>query len=1087
MRKMVATLVVMLMGQVLCASTLGGISDAVRESGIKAGIVVHLGCGDGRETARMLVNDKLLVQGLDTDPRDVAAARKYLSAQGIYGKTTVSHFDGKRLPYADNLVNLVVADAPGDVTEAEVLRVLAPLGSAIIGGKTVAKPWPKAIDEWGHFLHGPDNNAVAKDSVVGMPRNIQWINGPKWQRSHEEFSTVSVAVSSAGRLFYIVDRSPQAYISFNPHWKLVARDAFNGMLLWERDVPAWVDHMRQFRSGPAHLQRRLVAKGDSVYVTLGLDAPLSKLDAATGETLKVYEGTEWTEEVIAEDDSLYLLVGSSETSRFGSGLFDRDEPPMRKERFMVALDEADGNERWRIDGKGENFIMPLGMALSGGKLFYHNVKGLGCVDPQTGTQHWFHERPVVGTRYGFSTSTLVATPEVVLLADKDPAHKQSKDLPVADGDIKWAVGGWDQAPLKGGRTGIGFVTAYATGSGKELWKAPCAEGYNVPVDVLVNDGLVWIGPFHRRVAAKQGVDLKTGQVMKTISTKGDPVGMVHDRCYRNKASSSFIFTCRDGIEVHDYEKGWIRNNSWTRGPCQFGIMPCNGLMYVPTDPCACHLKTRIHGFKAYSSQRLSTVGKPLAVEQRLVKGPAYRTIDATDAEGLSDDWPGYRNDIARSGATSARVTLSETPKWSARLGGTLTQPVVAGGMVYLASREANTIFALDSASGNVKWRYVAGGTIDSSPTVYNGRVLFGCADGRVYCLDARSGQMAWVFTAAPEERQVCIHGQLQSMWPVHGSVIVNNNEVTFTAGRSSFLGGGLYFYRLNAATGEILAQNVISHVNPETEQQLGPKETGFDGVGVVSDLLTSDGESCFLKHLCLNREGQDSPSTVPHLFSPTSLLDEEWFVRSYWTYAPSILGAGYGGWARTANANPAGRILSLQGDVVYGYGRREAKGGRVGHRSNHYVLFAMNKEMGSAATYVDKNGKKRKRPPAKQFIWQQEFPLTVRAMVATADSLIVAGVPNVGSRPKPIDPKQFPERAQEAKQENHRLQFENPEEALDAFRGKQGAFIHVVSPEDGRTLKTVPLESMPVHDGMSAANGKLFITLKNGVVTCYGK
>jgi hypothetical protein len=146
----------------------------------------------------------------------------------------------------------------------------------------------------------------------------------------------------------------------------------------------------------------------------------------------------------------------------------------------------------------------------------------------------------------------------------------------------------------------------------------------------------------------------------------------------------------------------------------------------------------------------------------------------------------------------------------------------------------------------------------------------------------------------------------------------------------------------------------------------------------------------------------------------------------------------------------------------------------------------MKKEMGPAVTYVDKKGKKRKRQPAKQYIWQQEFPLTVRSMVATADTLFVAGVPNVGRRPQPIDPQKFPEKAQREEQENHRLRFENAGEALGAFRGNQGAFIQAVSPEDGSTLKAIPLDSMPVHDGMSAANGKLFISLKNGVVSCYG-
>ncbi|MHC4434836.1 MAG: hypothetical protein ACYTBS_23605, partial [Planctomycetota bacterium] len=35
--------------------------------------------------------------------------------------------------------------------------------------------------------------------------------------------------------------------------------------------------------------RRLVAQGDRVYVTLGLDDPISLLDAATGETVATYQ------------------------------------------------------------------------------------------------------------------------------------------------------------------------------------------------------------------------------------------------------------------------------------------------------------------------------------------------------------------------------------------------------------------------------------------------------------------------------------------------------------------------------------------------------------------------------------------------------------------------------------------------------------------------------------------------------------------------------------------------------------------------------------------------------------------------------
>ena len=33
----------------------------------------------------------------------------------------------------------------------------------------------KEIDEWTHYLHGPDNNAVADDTRVGPPRYMQWV------------------------------------------------------------------------------------------------------------------------------------------------------------------------------------------------------------------------------------------------------------------------------------------------------------------------------------------------------------------------------------------------------------------------------------------------------------------------------------------------------------------------------------------------------------------------------------------------------------------------------------------------------------------------------------------------------------------------------------------------------------------------------------------------------------------------------------------------------------------------------------------------------------------------------------------------
>ena len=101
-------------------------------TGVKGGLVVHVGCGDGKLTAALRANDIYLVQGLDTDGAGIAEARKSLHAAGVYGKVTINQFDGKHLPYVKDMVALVVAENLGDVTMDEVRRVLAPNGVAYI-------------------------------------------------------------------------------------------------------------------------------------------------------------------------------------------------------------------------------------------------------------------------------------------------------------------------------------------------------------------------------------------------------------------------------------------------------------------------------------------------------------------------------------------------------------------------------------------------------------------------------------------------------------------------------------------------------------------------------------------------------------------------------------------------------------------------------------------------------------------------------------------------------------------------------------------------------------------------------------------
>jgi hypothetical protein len=128
---------------------------------VSGGFVVHIG-NIGERTVALRTSDRYYVQGLSSKSGEVRAARAAINALGCYGPVTVSQRTGERLAHIAELVNLVVVDEiDTGPDEAEIRRVLAPNGVALIRSsnrwKRIVKPWPKAIDEWTHYLHDPSN------------------------------------------------------------------------------------------------------------------------------------------------------------------------------------------------------------------------------------------------------------------------------------------------------------------------------------------------------------------------------------------------------------------------------------------------------------------------------------------------------------------------------------------------------------------------------------------------------------------------------------------------------------------------------------------------------------------------------------------------------------------------------------------------------------------------------------------------------------------------------------------------------------------------------------------------------------------
>jgi len=1064
-------------------------------AGIAGGLVVHVGCGDGRLTAALCAAESFLVEGLDTDPAQVAAARDYFLSQGLSGRVAARRFDGRRLPYVDNLVRLLVIDRHSGVSPEEAMRVLAPEGVLLVrtreGWQKRIKPRPAEIDRWTHYLHDASNNAVAQDSLVGPPRHMQWLAAPLWSRNHHKLASISSVVSDGARIFYIVDEATCADMNVPGKWSLTARDASSGVLLWKRRLPDWAWTGQKFRSGPVQLPRTLVADGQRVYAPLGLGAPVSALDAATGKVLATYEDTKSAEELIAGDGMLLAVCGAplAEHAMVGPGAAGRPAFPNRKS--VVAVDAAAGKTLWRWSEPRERRIMPMTLSAAQKRAYVVAGQQVVCLDLPTGRVLWDGVQTAVAA--GAESNSHPASAQTSAQSGKQPARakrtqkaaagRKARPKPTGRGP------GWSVATLVVQQGVVlyadrGELAALDAQTGKPLWSCPCPAGFRSPSDVFVINGLVWLGPDF-----SAGRDLKTGQVKQTSNAVKQiwTVGH-HHRCYREKATSQWILTNYRGIEFLDLTDGRHTRNNWVRGVCQYGIMPCNGLIYAPPHACGCFMEAKLYGFWALAPERPAEKGnQPASQPGPLERGPAFEAAlsKREPSQAGAADWPTLRHDPLRSGSTPVELPERLALRWHTGAGIRLSAPVVAEGTLLVSDIDAHRLLALDAQTGAVRWSRVVGGRVDSPPTIQAGRALFGCADGWVYCLRLSDGQLVWRFRAAPEALSTVALDRVESVWPVRGSVLVLDGVAYFAAGRSTYLDGGIHVYALDAANGKLLAHECLKRGHPrvvdpatlpDAEQMarhfvqnatdyktfVDPdRSDAFSMAGTTNDVLTSDGESVYLRHLRLDRNCRPQKDWGRHLFSTSSLLDDAENHRSHWMLGTgdfSRLGVAYS-WIAYRPGNyggrfcvPYGLMLSFDEKTVWGVAR---KGGTA-----DYSLFAEAKGPLGIDEPHQRDCRQATPENARKFQWSVPLGIRPRAMLRAGKTLALGGMPWPAADAGAAEPGRAPAGAQ--------------------GRGVLALF----AVADGRAIGQVKLPASPVWDGMAVAEKRLFLTLEDGTVVC---
>ncbi len=1001
--------------------------DPVKVAGLRGGLVVQLGVSDTEHPAAWSRTGRYLTQLLSPEVAAVAEARKALQARGHYGLVTAAPWSNpRRLPFAENLVNLLVVRdfaAP----DAELFRVVAPGGTILVtdprqfsfsrlaaagfasvreaGGMLLArKPRPDSMDEWTHPRHDADGNAVSRDTQVGPPERVRWIA--------PAIAEVEGMVTAAGRNFY---------------GGVLARDGFNGLRLWHRDLERGGLDAAKFRfpgcsSGvarPLASARYLLAVSQNKTVAL---------DAATGEVVREFPGAPRPREMLYRGN--LLVVADKQQAR--AFRLDTGRPvwswPAREARQMVANDEVVA----LIHGLVRRGEKPEAVAL----------------DLRTGKVRWRRsDYPWLGD-----------VRRLVLHADY----------------LAFEVSSWND---EDSGNALHIVEAR---TGAPVWEKEFPPGMNHRRQaraMFVGDRLWVLHGGKVNTAIKEqlkhvpvevsALDFLSGRTLATY-----PAGLAH--CFPPVATPNYLFA--GVLDMTDLRTGRLTANRITKANCstEHGWIPANGLIYTTPKHCTCWPMLRGYTALAPGAPLTEAVLKgPLdEVSFALERGPA-RPDPRAPAPG-PEDWPLYRSDAARSGGTAAAGPVSLAVRWSVTVApredvalfsgvarqpilwdwredafvkGPLSAPTVARGRVYVTRPHAHEVLALDADTGEVRWRFTADGRVDTPPAIHRGLCLFGTHGGSVYALRADTGGLAWRLRAGLGEEQIVAYGQLESPWPVPGAVLIRDDVAYFVAGRQPFADGGVLVFAVDPQTGQ---RRWARRVN--TVPQRGYYENSaleFDPV----DLLHAEGDYVTMSRWRFTREGKPLPVDKWQAFARLGAgAGRVWVPRGSWTYGPRHM-------KRFAAEPPRRPLVVFRDHSVFSLlngtttlFRRDFSAADLEHFNARWMT-------GWEAQKIEREGGRPFRTDriAKKAVW-------------TAD---VFSPPNSRPRKKAKAPGHNAVRAL-ALAGNGRL-----------YAVHQDGRLKVLSTTDGKVLAATQVPE-PVWDGLAIARGRLYLATQTGRLLCLG-
>ncbi|MGM0490239.1 MAG: PQQ-binding-like beta-propeller repeat protein, partial [Planctomycetota bacterium] len=123
------------------------------------------------------------------------------------------------------------------------------------------------------------------------------------------------------------------------------------------------------------------------------------------------------------------------------------------------------------------------------------------------------------------------------------------------------------------------------------------------------------------------------------------------------------------------------------------------------------------------------------------------------ARAQAADWPQFRHDAGRAAASPHELPASLELLWARELPAPRPafphevrlaydasyEPVVVDRHMFVPSMVTDSVTALDTETGQERWRFFAEGPVRFAPVAWEGKVYFVSDDGYLYCLDANNG------------------------------------------------------------------------------------------------------------------------------------------------------------------------------------------------------------------------------------------------------------------------------------------------------------------------------------------------------------